>query len=305
MEAEMVKQTISSKQIMTIQTINQFRETGWQNDALKIITHEGTFHSDEIFSIGLLMSFILKDGQDVQIIRSRNEAFLEEYRAIPEIYILDIGGDYNEEKHNFDHHQDDDYFKDKAAIRLIYDYLLNDHKMEASIGRHLWENLIKLINLWDLGQEQKFVNYYHRPLPSLISSYNRTTESLSEENIQFEKALRFGIEIIENEIFSYQQYQDAKRTFLQHRNINSQTVIFETFNPKHSSFLKQYRNIRYYIYPYKGNWAVGTVNSTKHPLPNCEFCEHLVFSHKNHFLTVFDTKEAAIRFMEPKFKGKI
>ena len=290
---------------MIIQTINQHKETNWKEGTLKIITHDGTFHSDEIFSIGLLMAFELKEDQEVQIVRSRNENFLEEHRSITDVFILDIGGDFNADLHNFDHHQDNDYFKDKAAVRLVYDYLLAERKMEASIGKHLWENLIKLINQWDLGQEQKFVNYYHRPLPSLISSYNRTTEDLSEENIQFEKALRFGLEIVQNEIFSHQQYQDAKRTFLQHRNINSHTVIFETFNPKHSSFLKQYRTIRFYIYPYKGNWAVAAVNSKKHPLPNCEYCEHLVFSHKNHFLTVFDSKEAAIRFMEPKFQGKI
>ena len=290
---------------MTIQTINQYQQTGWQQNALKIVTHDGTFHSDEIFSIGLLLAFELKKGQAVQIVRSRDEVFLKEHRSMADIFILDIGGDYNAELRNFDHHQDDDYFKDKAAVRLIFDYLLATKKMETIIATHLWENLIKLINQWDLGQEQKFVNYYHRPLPSLISSYNRTTEDISEENIQFEKALRFGLEIIENEIFSHQQYQDAKRTFLQHRNINSHTVIFETFNPKHSSFLKQYRNIRYYIYPYKGNWAVAAVNSKKHPLPDCSYCEHLVFSHKNHFLTVFDTKEAAIQFMEPKYQGKI
>ncbi|RUA31745.1 MAG: hypothetical protein DSY76_01145 [Bacteroidetes bacterium] len=290
---------------MTIQNIDEHQQTGWQEDALKIITHDGTFHSDEIFSIGLLLKFERNENQPVQIVRSRNEDFLKQHRSIAEVFILDIGGDYNAGLHNFDHHQDNEYFKDKAAVRLVYDYLLNSQKMEANIGNHLWENLLKLINKWDLGEEQKFVNYYHRPLPSLISSYNRTTEDLSEENIQFEKALRFGLEIIENEIFSYQQYQDAKRTFLQHRNINSHTIIFESFNPKHSSFLKQYRNIRYYIYPYKGNWAVGSVNSKKFPLPDCEHCEHLVFSHKNHFLTVFDSKEAAIRFMEPKFQGKI
>jgi len=290
---------------MTIQNINEFHGTDWQSDALKIITHDGTFHSDEIFAIGLLMAFEQKEGQEIQIVRSRDDRFLNEHQIIADIFILDIGGDYNEDLRNFDHHQDDDYFQDRAAVRLVYDYLLTSQKMDANIANHLWENLIKLINQWDLGKEQKFVNYYHRPLPSLISSYNRTTEDLSEENIQFEKALRFGLEIIQNEIFSYQQYQDAKRTFLQHRNINSHTVLFETFNPKHSSFLKQYRNIRFYIYPYKGNWAVGAVNSKKHPLPNCAYCEHLVFSHKNHFLTVFDTKEAAIRFMEPKFQGKI
>ena len=295
---------------MTIQNIEEFKQSGWQKNALKIITHDGTFHSDEIFSIGLLMAFEKAEGQSIQIVRTRDEEFLKEHQANSDVFIIDIGGNYDLDYRNFDHHQDDKSFEDKASVRLVYDYLLIANKMDAGLAKHLWDNLLKLINQWDLGKEQKFVNYYHRPLPSLISSYNRTTEDEREENIQFEKALRFGVEIIENEIFSYNQYQDAKRSFLQHRNINSHTVIFDTFNPKHSSFLKQYRNIRYYIYPYKNNWAVASVDSKKYPLPDCDSnryqnCEHLVFSHKNHFLTVFDTKEAAIRFMEPKFNGKI
>jgi len=216
---------------MTIQNIEQFKRTGWQKDALKIVTHDGTFHSDEIFSIGLLSVFEVVKGQEVQIVRSRDDNFLKLFLSSSDVFVIDIGGDFNAEMHNFDHHQEDDYFADKAAIRLVYEYLLDNNKLDSKLGNHLWENLIKLINNWDLGQEQKFVNYYHRPLPSLISSYNRSTNDLSEENIQFEKALRFGLDIIHNEIFSYEQFQDAKRTFLQHRNINSQTIIFETFNP--------------------------------------------------------------------------
>ncbi len=290
---------------MTIQNIKEFNQSKWQQGALKIITHDGTFHSDEIFAIALLLKFELKEGQEVQIVRSRDEDFLESYRDFADVFIIDIGGDFNAELRNFDHHQDDDFFVDKASVKLIYDYLLNIGKLDSDLGKHLWENLIMLINRWDLGQEQNYVNYFHRPLPSLISSYNRSTGNINDENPQFEKALSFGLEIVDNESFSYYQYQDAKRTFHQHRNINSHTIIFETFNPKHSSFLKQHRNIRFYIYPYRGNWAVAAVNSKKHPLPECEFCEGLVFSHKNHFLTVFETKETAIRFMEPHFQGKI
>lgn len=290
---------------MMIQNIDEFHQSGWRDEDLKIITHNGTFHSDEIFAIALLLKFELKESQHVQIVRSRDEVFLTQYIDYADVFIVDIGGSFQPELCNFDHHQDDNYFADKASVRLIHDYLLNTNKLTPELGKHLWENLIMLINRWDLGQEQNYVNYFHRPLPSLISSYNRSTEDLSRENIQFKKALQFALEIVENESFSYFQYQDAKRTFNKHRNINSHTILFEDFNPKHSSFLKQHRNIRYYIYPYRGNWAVAAVNSKKHPIPECPHHEGLVFSHKNHFLTVFSTKEFAIRFMEPHFQGKI
>ncbi len=290
---------------MKIEIINiaQFKQGGWNEQALKVITHDGIFHSDELFSIALLMQFGGKE--QVQIVRSRDAEFLTLYHDFSDVYIIDIGNDYNPELGNFDHHQDDDYVSDKASIRLVYDYLMHLGKIEHELGLHLWDNLLMLINRWDLGLEQESANYYHRPLPSLVSSYNRATEDTATEFRQFEKALRFASECIENEIASYYQMKEAKRGLLRSRHINSFTLLLDDFNPKYQNLLKQQRGIRFYIYPYKGDWAVAAVNAKTHPLPPCTDNSHLVFRHKNHFLAVFDDKEAAIRFLEPKFMGKI
>jgi uncharacterized UPF0160 family protein len=281
----------------------QFTQNGWKEQALKVITHDGIFHADELFSIALLMQFERKE--EVQIVRGRDAEFLARYRDFSDVYIIDIGNEYNPELGNFDHHQDENYVADKASIGLVYDYLMQQGKIEHELGLHLWDNLLMLINRWDLGLEQESANYYHRPLPSLISSYNRATEDSTTEFAQFEKALRFAGECIENETASFYQLKEARRGLLRSRHINSFTLLLDDFNPKYQNLMKQQRGIRFYIYPYKGDWAVAAVNAKSHPLPPCTDCTHLVFRHKNHFLAVFDDKEAAIRFLEPKFMGKI
>ncbi|MDD5152681.1 MAG: MYG1 family protein [Candidatus Pacebacteria bacterium] len=63
----------------------------------KIITHNGSFHADEIFACAILS---ILNNNKVEIIRSRD----------PEVwemgdYVVDVGGVHNEKKNRFDHHQ--------------------------------------------------------------------------------------------------------------------------------------------------------------------------------------------------------
>ena len=72
----------------------------------RIITHSGTFHSDEAFAIATLKMFLKKKykksffGPKFEIIRTRDLSIVKEGD-----YVLDVGGDYNPEKLIFDHHQ--------------------------------------------------------------------------------------------------------------------------------------------------------------------------------------------------------
>ena len=66
---------------------------------LKIGTHSGVFHSDEVFACALLQVILNKE---LQIKRSRNIRDLT-----GSDYIIDIGREYEPTMNLFDHHQDD------------------------------------------------------------------------------------------------------------------------------------------------------------------------------------------------------
>ncbi|WP_300672236.1 MYG1 family protein [Desulfoluna sp.] len=66
-----------------------------------IITHPGSSHFDEFFAICLLLA--THPNTDFTI--ERREPTPEEVDD-PSIWVLDIGGEHNPKKRNFDHHQD-------------------------------------------------------------------------------------------------------------------------------------------------------------------------------------------------------
>lgn len=64
---------------------------------LKIVTHNKYFHPDDVFAVATLSIFI-KDH--FKILRTRNTVLIEEAD-----YVVDVGGEYDEERNRFDHHQ--------------------------------------------------------------------------------------------------------------------------------------------------------------------------------------------------------
>ena len=69
---------------------------------IKIVTHAGGFHTDELFAIALIKHFV---SNDIEIDRTRENSALEAYKRDPNIWVIDVGGEYDASNHNFDHHQ--------------------------------------------------------------------------------------------------------------------------------------------------------------------------------------------------------
>ena len=79
----------------------------------KIITHPGSAHKDDFMSVSILLATL--GSADI----FRREATSEDL-ADPNTYVVDVGMDYDLEKHNFDHHQDSTF---PCAFHLVMRYL--------------------------------------------------------------------------------------------------------------------------------------------------------------------------------------
>ena len=66
------------------------------NKTIKIVTHNGSFHADDLFACAFLKLLYPK----AEIIRTRDEEVIKTGNIV-----LDVGGIYNPEKNLFDHHQ--------------------------------------------------------------------------------------------------------------------------------------------------------------------------------------------------------
>ena len=66
----------------------------------KLITHNGSFHSDDVFACATLCLMLEKKGEQFDIIRTRDNEIIRTGD-----YVFDLGNMYDEEKNRFDHHQ--------------------------------------------------------------------------------------------------------------------------------------------------------------------------------------------------------
>ena len=65
---------------------------------MKIATHNGKFHADEVFAVSLLRR--LDRFKDAEIIRTRDAEILKTADVV-----VDVGGQYDPLTHRYDHHQ--------------------------------------------------------------------------------------------------------------------------------------------------------------------------------------------------------
>lgn len=67
-----------------------------------LVTHSGSFHTDEIFASVILDQILSKEGYQFEILRTRDEDIINSADIV-----YDVGKIYNSEKLRFDHHQND------------------------------------------------------------------------------------------------------------------------------------------------------------------------------------------------------
>ena len=125
---------------------------------MKIVTHDGTFHTDEVFAIALIKKFITSK---IEVIRTRDEKILNEAKEDKSIFVIDVGREYNFYKRNFDHHQrefnktwdnEDTLF---SSCGLVWEFLKKRgylKKFSKFTLNNIEKKLIKKIDAHDNGQ---------------------------------------------------------------------------------------------------------------------------------------------------------
>src|ERR1035437_6788637 len=80
---------------------------------IKLVTHNGAFHADDLFACATLSLLLKKKNLKYKIIRTRDENIIKHGD-----YVFDVGGIYNPAKNRFDHHQAG--FKEKRKNGIVY-----------------------------------------------------------------------------------------------------------------------------------------------------------------------------------------
>lgn len=169
-------------------------------EELKIGTHNGIFHCDEVVAIAIL-KILFEDIKKISIIRTRNEEILKSNCNI----IIDIGGG------KFDHHQKEIKEKringiDYASAGLIWkefgilvikkfcNNLLTQNEMEE-VFSNIDEKIIQNVDMEDNG---KSFNYH--PFMFINSFLPQWNEIIPDYDQAFENALKNTINILKQYI---------------------------------------------------------------------------------------------------------
>uniref|UniRef100_A0A0B7AN06 Uncharacterized protein n=1 Tax=Arion vulgaris TaxID=1028688 RepID=A0A0B7AN06_9EUPU len=203
---------------------------------LKIGTHDGKFHCDEVLACFLLKQ--LDQYKKAEIVRSRNPALLDTCDIV-----VDVGGVYDPSKNRYDHHQRNfnetmqslkpgkKWTTKLSSAGLVYLHFGNeiianvlnvassDLKIDTIYDK-VYENFVEEIDAIDNGINQTDTEPRYRITTNLSSRVNALNPKWNDKSVdemaQFEKAMEVaGAEFIDRVTFYYSSWLPAHDLVLQ------------------------------------------------------------------------------------------
>lgn len=183
-----------------------------------IVTHNKTFHADEITAIALLKLFLNEN-----IVVNRVDHDTKDFSVYD--MVIDIGKKFDGKKH-FDHHQ---YQGGKSSAGLIWDYLGLERKYPKI------SKLVDMIDKHDVGIKKAAPFEF----PSLIKSFNNSALTSQLQDRQFNLAVEFTITILNSMKEMENSIDKAKGIIKDSFYFNSNPSILELseFTPHWTTFI--------------------------------------------------------------------
>ncbi len=192
----------------------------------KLVTHNGSFHSDDLFACAVL-SMLMEDGhKSFDIIRTRDEEVIKAGD-----FVFDVGGIYNPDINRFDHHQKGGAGERENGIPYSSLGLVWKHfGLELCDGdRGAWEIIdrkiacpidaidngvdiisLKFKDIMPYGGDQPFLSF----TPTWQEDESKTDDIFREQVKNVMKVLRREIEVAKSDSLGMsiivKAYEDAK-----------------------------------------------------------------------------------------------
>lgn len=164
---------------------------------MRIIVHPGRAHFDEMCAVALISTL----HEDISV--ERKEPTLLEIMD-PEVWVVDVGGEHNISRHNFDHHQDAEL---SASFILVAEYLNLDLYLEQLMWWK-YKNSVDLIG--PMATDKKFgrkgVNMQLFPIETfVVESFQKDPNGMvpflrawAKSQIEYAHDLQYRIKVVED-----------------------------------------------------------------------------------------------------------
>ncbi len=273
-------------------------------------THDGSFHADETVACALLLLYELINKD--KIYRTRDMALLNQCE-----YVCDVGGIYDNKLKRFDHHQKE-YTGELASAGMVLLYLKNLGFMDETLYDHFNNCLIKAIDAHDIGKiEGKGFSFSQIIANFLPIDYNA---SAKEKNQAFIKAVEFTYGHLhrkQERFFYSRNCLDKLKKVMESK---KKYLIFEESMPWVDAFFElggEYHPALFIIMPTQTHWKLRAIPpdtnnrmKVRLPLPlewaglhldelaKISKIEGAIFCHKGRFISIWKTKEDAIKALK-------
>ena len=254
------------------------------NKRIKIYTHSGVFHADEVFAIALIEVFT---KLEIEVYRTRDEQLINNAKKENDCMLIDLGSEYDISRKLFDHHQSDSL---PASNVLILNYLFNKGLIDNNVYPELL-GIMQGISDWDINANEvhqrwdySFVN-----VSMLISAYNINPKNNAQQDIAFGRAINVAVEYLRNQLRFIETKVKSKKDYESGNKLSDKVIMFDSYN----SFWKQAGEFPFAVMPNDQGYMIMSLNSSKWPLPEIKH-KDLIFLHNARFIAIFKTKEAAL-----------
>jgi len=274
--------------------------------------HDGAFHADDVTACALLLHFEMIDRD--KILRTRDLR-----RLATCDFVCDVGGEYDSSRRRFDHHQAN-YTGDLSSAGMVLGYLFEEKIITEDFYNFLNRSLIHGIDQIDIGKSQP--QFGHCSFSQLISYY--VPISYQATDVQFEdgfnEALDFTLHILQRITLKFNYVQKCESIVSTVMKQMDECLVFETAMPWVEAFFAcggEKHTAEFVIMPDREHWKLRGIPPSyerrmevRRPLPK-EWAGLLdddlkkasnipgaIFCHKGRFVSIWETKEDAIRALK-------
>lgn len=272
-------------------------------------THNGTFHADEVTACALLLLYNKIDRN--YIYRTRDTSILSKCE-----YVCDVGGHYDPQHNIFDHHQAE-YQGPLSSAGMVLLYL-KDHRVITSKEYEFFNSTLILgVDAHDNGKDPQI--YGLSTYSHIIASFTPIHHD-AEENVQttaFFEALDFSLHYLNRILKRYHYIQSCREIVNTTMQKNTDYLMFEQSIPWLEIFFELdgvNHPAKFVIMPSGQHWKLRGIPPTyddrmnvRVPLPSAwagllnedlkkiSGIEGAIFCHKGRFISVWQTREDALK----------
>lgn len=288
----------------------------------KLITHNGSFHADDIFACATLCMMLEKNEESFEIIRTRDEEIIKTGD-----FVFDVGGVYDEKQNLFDHHQAGGAGQrpngiEYAACGLVWKKFGKELAGSEKAATILDERLFAPIDAGDNGFS--LVENKHKISPYFLQhAFYAMRPTWREENVtddqMFLKCVEIAKVILSREIIQVQDilFAEEKVLAIYHETTDKRVIVLDKNYPS-EYILHDFPELLFVVYPRTTDnlWAARAVRKNLNNFENrknfpqkwgglrdeelqkISGVADAVFCHRGLFLAVAKSKEGAIKLAQ-------